>query len=171
MACCSLTYQKYINADGSLDIELLNKLIERKTLVENGVILLDRDVFKKQVFERDNNTCIFCKKEAVDAHHIFDRKLFTDKESFGGYFLYNGASLCELHHWEAEKTEISIAAIVNKTEPKVVIYPKQLDATKVYDKWGNEILYVDGYEMRSPGPLFNDDGVQKILKDKLHLFV
>ena len=168
--CCQFTYQKYINEDGSIDNEILGKLIRKQELREKGIILLDREEFKKQVFTRDGGKCIFCEKDAVDAHHIFDRKLFTDEESLGGYFLYNGASLCEEHHWEAEKTDISIAAIINKISPKFTIYPKCLDSEKVYDKWGNEIISINGFEFRDKGPLFNDGGVQKVLKDKLYMF-
>lgn len=36
--------------------------------------LLTREEFKEQVFARDNYTCIFCNKAAVDAHHIFFHK-------------------------------------------------------------------------------------------------
>src|ERR1035437_2446636 len=100
-SCCRFTYQKYINKDGSIDHEVLNAFQSSYELREKGIILLEREEFKKQVFSRDGGKCIFCEKDAVDAHHIFDRKLFTDEESLGGYFLYNGASLCEEHHWKA----------------------------------------------------------------------
>jgi 5-methylcytosine-specific restriction endonuclease McrA len=61
--------------------------------------LLTREQYKNAVFKRDNHTCIFCDLPAVDAHHILDRKLFAD----GGYYLSNGASVCEQHHWDCEK--------------------------------------------------------------------
>lgn len=62
--------------------------------------LLTREEFKKQVFAKTNGKCCVpgCTCDAVDAHHIMDRKLWSD----GGYYLTNGAALCEKHHWEAE---------------------------------------------------------------------
>lgn len=97
--------------------------------------LLSRPDFKKLVFERDKNKCIFCKKPAVDAHHIFDRKLFKD----GGYYLNNGASVCTECHWKCEKSEITIEDIWDKLGIKETIYPDGLDRSKKYDKWGKEI--------------------------------
>lgn len=63
--------------------------------------LLTREEFKKQVFSQTNGKCCVpdCNCDAVDAHHIIDRKLFTD----GGYYIGNGAALCAKHHLEAEK--------------------------------------------------------------------
>jgi len=63
--------------------------------------LLTREEFKKQVFAKTSGKCCVpgCGLPAVDAHHIMDRKLWTD----GGYYLDNGASLCEIHHLQAEK--------------------------------------------------------------------
>jgi len=42
-----------------------------------------REDFNKAVFERDDSRCVLCDKEAVDVHHVFERKLFED----GGYEL------------------------------------------------------------------------------------
>lgn len=95
--------------------------------------------------------------------HILDRKLFSD----GGYYLGNGASVCEAHHWEVEKTNISVEDVYKAcgiTEP---VIPPQLDKNKSYDKWGNLIL---DNGMREPGDMFFEENVQKILKDKLYLF-
>lgn len=63
--------------------------------------LLTREEFKKQVFAKTNGKCCVpdCTCDAVDAHHIMDRKLWND----GGYYLSNGASLCAKHHLDAEK--------------------------------------------------------------------
>lgn len=33
--------------------------------------LLNRETFKTECFKRDKNKCVFCNKDAVDAHHIF----------------------------------------------------------------------------------------------------
>lgn len=128
--------------------------------------LLSREEFKKLAFERDNNTCVFCPNEAIDAHHIYDRKLFKD----GGYYLGNVASVCSDCHWQCEKTVFTVEDVIEKTNIKNVIKPSCLDDNKVYDKWGNELLE-DGF--RRKGPLFNDDGVQKIFKTQnmLWLFI
>ena len=63
--------------------------------------LLSREEFKKQVFARTNGKCCVpdCNCDAVDAHHIMDRKLYSN----GGYYIVNGAALCSKHHLEAEK--------------------------------------------------------------------
>lgn len=63
--------------------------------------LLTREEFKKQVFNETNGKCCVpgCNCDAVDAHHIMDRKLYSD----GGYYIGNGAALCSKHHLDAEK--------------------------------------------------------------------
>lgn len=119
--------------------------------------LLSREEFKNQVFKRDNYTCIFCNKPSIDAHHILDRKLWKD----GGYYLSNGASVCEEHHQKCEDTSISVEEVREKCKIKEFILPRGFDKNKKYDKWGNEIL--SEYQ-RKKGILFQDDGVQKILK-------
>ncbi len=43
--------------------------------------LLTRDNFREAVFKRDKNLCLVCNKQAKDAHHILERKLWED----GGY--------------------------------------------------------------------------------------
>ena len=42
--------------------------------------LLTREEFKKQIFGKTNGKCCVpgCDLDAVDAHHIIDRKLWTD---------------------------------------------------------------------------------------------
>lgn len=125
--------------------------------------LLSREQFKELVFKRDKYKCIFCDQPCIDAHHIIDRKLWSDN----GYYLNNGASVCEEHHWAVEKTDISVQEVWTKcgiTEPCL---PPQLDPNLNYDKWGN-VLLENG--MRKPGPMFFEENVQKILKDKLYLF-
>lgn len=71
---------------------------------QNNNDLLTREEFKKQVFAKTNGKCCVpnCGCDAVDAHHIMDRRLFND----GGYYLSNGAALCAKHHLEAEKGQI-----------------------------------------------------------------
>ncbi len=119
--------------------------------------LLSREDFKKLTFKRDNNTCVFCNLSAVDAHHILDRKLWKD----GGYYLSNGASVCEKHHWDCEKIIISVEDVRTACNIKEYTLPEGLLKYFPYDKWGNKILK-NGF--REKGILFSDDGVQKILK-------
>jgi len=63
--------------------------------------LLTREEFKKQIFRKTNGKCCVpgCNCDAVDAHHIMDRKLWND----GGYYVSNGAALCSKHHLDAER--------------------------------------------------------------------
>lgn len=120
--------------------------------------LLSREDFKKLVFERDGNKCIICKEMAVDAHHIIERSLFKD----GGYYLDNGASLCSVHHLEAEKTTLSCKEIRDICNISNKIYPEHFYEDTEYDKWGNEVLD-NGFRLR--GELFFDENVQKILSE------
>ena len=73
--------------------------------------LLLRDEFREGVFARDGYKCVFCKKTAeqtpegkLDAHHIIERRLWND----GGYYLDNGATVCEEHHLLCEQTVYSV---------------------------------------------------------------
>ena len=67
--------------------------------------LLTRDQFREQTFARDNHKCVFCGELAVDAHHILERRLWGDSQ---GYYISNGASVCQTHHIMCETTEISV---------------------------------------------------------------
>jgi len=45
--------------------------------------LLDRDTFRETVFARDGHRCVICGNgphngREIDAHHIIERRLFTD---------------------------------------------------------------------------------------------
>lgn len=128
-----------------------------------GNKLLTREQFKEYVFKRDNYTCIFCSQPAQDPHHIIDRKLWSDN----GYYLNNGASVCQAHHWAVEKTEISVEEVWKKCGIKEPFLPPDFNPILQYDKWGNIVLE-NG--MRQPGKMFYLENVQKILKDKLYLF-
>lgn len=118
--------------------------------------LLSRDDFRNGVFTRDNHTCVFCDKPAVDAHHIIERRLWPD----GGYYLDNGASVCEKHHLECEMTLLSVEAVREACGITRVIVPPHLYADQSIDKWGNPVL-ANGQRMK--GELFFDESVQKIL--------
>lgn len=122
--------------------------------------LLTRTEFKELVFKRDNSTCVFCNKPAIDAHHILDRSLFED----GGYYLNNGASVCEDHHWACERTDISVEEVRSACGISEIVLPKMGHPSKVYDKWLNEVLE-NG--TRVAGPLFYQENVRKVLGDKV----
>ncbi len=126
------------------------------TLME-APVLHTRDEFREKVFERDNHSCVICGKPAKDAHHIIERRLFSN----GGYYLENGASLCEEHHIAAEQTTLSCDEIREKAGITRIVIPDQLYDDNAYDKWGNIILPTGN---RLKGELFYDESVQKILK-------
>lgn len=97
----------------------------------------------------------------LSVHHIIERRLFSDF----GYYMDNGATLCEEHHIEAETTELdcdTIRATLGITKP---VIPDTYYPDHEYTKWGDVILS-DGKRMK--GPLFDDDSVQKILKKGPH---
>ena len=94
---------------------------------------------------------------AKDAHHIIERRLFPD----GGYYLNNGASVCEKHHLECEATTISVEQVREVCGITKIIIPPHLYPDQPYDKWGNPLLE-NGRRLR--GELFFDESVQKILK-------
>lgn len=122
-----------------------------------GLKLLSRDDFRNGVFARDGHKCVFCGAPAKDAHHIIERRLFSD----GGYYLNNGASVCEEHHLKCEMTTISVEDVRLACGITKPVVPDQIYDDAPVDKWGNEIL-ASGLRLR--GALFQDESVQKILK-------
>lgn len=126
--------------------------------------LLTRDEFRNAVFARDKYKCVICSEPAKDAHHIIERRLFPD----GGYYLENGASVCEDCHLKAESTEISCNELRDKIGIKNFPIPPHLYRDQEYDKWGNHVM-ANGN--RSKGELFGDASVRKVLQPVLHLFV
>jgi len=130
---------------------------ESEYIPKNPNPLLSRDDFREGVFKRDNHTCIMCQNPAQDAHHILERRLFSD----GGYYISNGASLCGECHLKAETTEISVEEIREKLGIKKKVLPPHLYTDVIYTKWGDTIL---SNGMRTPGELFHDESVQKVLK-------
>jgi hypothetical protein len=135
--------------------------------------LLSRDEFRKQVFQRDKYVCCNCGFKGIldsdgepinlDAHHIIERRLWPD----GGYYVDNGASVCEPCHILAEQTMLSCDVIREKCGIKKHINPPQFYDDDIVDKWGN---YVLKNGQRLPGELFHDESVQKIMEPVLHLF-
>lgn len=127
-------------------------------------ILLTRDEFREGVFARDSHKCVVCGIKADDAHHIIERRLFPD----GGYYLDNGASVCEPCHMKCEQTLISCEELRQRCKIQQVVYPPQYYRDQEIDKWGNPVL-PNGNRLR--GELFYDESVQKVLEPVLHLFV
>lgn len=128
-------------------------------------ILLSRDEFREKVFERDNYTCLVCDQPAVDAHHLIERRLFDD----GGYYLDNGVSVCAKHHLEAEMTTLDADVLRCAAGITSVVLPEGWRDDVEYTKWG-DIMLDDN--TRVPGPLFQEESVQKILARGrvLHLY-
>lgn len=125
--------------------------------------LLSRDQFRESVFARDGHKCVFCGKTAdqtpegkLDAHHILERRLWSD----GGYYLENGATVCEEHHLKCEQTVISVEEVRAAAGIHKIVVPDQFYPEQPLDKWGNYVLE-DG--RRTRGELFYDESVQKVL--------
>jgi len=125
--------------------------------------LLSRDEFRKAVFERDGYKCVNCGAPAQDAHHIVERRCFSD----GGYYIDNGASVCGPCHLKAESTELSCSDLRRLAGIKNIVLPGHLYTDQEWDKWANPIL-PNGQRLR--GELFYDESVQKVIKPVLHLF-
>jgi hypothetical protein len=122
--------------------------------------LLTRDQFREAVFARDGGKCVFCKNPAVDAHHILERRLWTDESETGGYFIDNGASVCAEHHMLCETTELSVEQVRDACGITQYPIPEHLYPDQPYDKWGNPVLQ-NGTRLK--GELFHDASVQKVL--------
>lgn len=122
---------------------------------------MTRDDFRNAVFERDGHKCVICGDPAQDAHHILERRLFSDPEEFGGYFIDNGASVCGPCHIKCEETTISVEDVRAAAGIKKVIVPAHLYRDQIYDKWGNPVM-ANGQRIR--GELYDDESVQKILR-------
>lgn len=99
---------------------------------------MDREEFRKAVFDRDGNKCVVpgCSGAVQDAHHIIERSLWTDPSEEGGYILDNGVSVCGVHHIHAEKNFIPPQAFRYWAHIGRVVLPKGLDPKNIYDKWG-----------------------------------
>jgi hypothetical protein len=121
--------------------------------------LLTRDDFRAAVFARDGHVCVVCRdsESALDAHHIIERRLFPD----GGYYVDNGATVCEEHHLLAEQTVLSCDELRARCGIKTVVLPPHLydDNDFAYDKWGKPCVG----QRRLRGDLFYDVSVQRIL--------
>lgn len=118
--------------------------------------LLTREAFQAQVFARSAGRCVLCPAMAVDAHHILDRKLFSD----GGYVLINGAAVCAQCHWACETTQVSVEQVRLAAGITQAHLPPGWDPDVIYDKWGNR-CWPSG--ARSLGPLGEDAGMLRAL--------
>ena len=129
--------------------------------------MMTRDEFRDAVFARDRNNCVNCGSDAQDAHHLIERRLFTD----GGYHPDNGVSLCGDCHILAEKTLLTPDHLRDAAGIRRVHLPSHLYADQQYDKWGNPVIALD-QGLRLRGELFYDESVQKVLSEGgvLHLF-
>ncbi len=122
--------------------------------------LLSREEFSKQVIGRDE-CCVICNSQSnLVAHHIVERKLFKD----GGYYLDNGATLCDFCHFSAEDTTYPCEHIRKWCGIENIILPPDFEKDQVYTKWGDIVL---SNESRIKGPLFYDENVQRILPDHI----
>lgn len=107
--------------------------------------------------ERDNYKCVFCGYPADDAHHLLERRLWED----GGYYVDNLISVCEKHHRLWEQTVLSVEEGRTAAGITKIVVPAHLYEDQRYDKWGNPILPSGS---RLMGELFEDEGVQRVLK-------
>ncbi len=105
-----------------------------------GMPLLTREAFADVTFARSKGKCVFCDREAVDAHHIMDRKLFPD----GGYYSENGAAVCAQHHLDCEQRCISVEAVRKAAGVMTRVLPPGFDPAWRYDKWGRRLEAVAG---------------------------
>ena len=122
--------------------------------------LLTRDQFREGVFERDKHKCVLCGAPAQDAHHILERRLFSGPQ-LGGYYMSNGASVCGECHIKCEETTVTVEEVRDACGITKPMLPMHLYRDMVYDKWGNPVL---PNKTRLRGELFDDESVQKILK-------
>lgn len=119
---------------------------------------MDRTKFREFVFERDGHKCVMCGEKAQDAHHILERRLFSD----GGYHPDNGVAVCGSCHLAAERTIITPESLREAAGILKPYLPSHLYSDQRYDKWGNVIIS-EGRLLA--GELFFDESVQKVLRE------
>lgn len=116
--------------------------------------LLSREDARELTFKRDQHKCIFCPAPAVDAHHIIERKLWSN----GGYFLDNLASVCDKHHRLCEECIITVEEVRQAAGITNVIVPEGFDPEAIYDKWGKmRYKFPRTYHFDWSLSLMNDD--------------
>lgn len=125
--------------------------------------LLTRKQFREFCLERDNFKCVVCKDDCDNSpHHLISEKLFKQPHELGGYFVDNGATLCNDCHLKAEFTLTSVEDLRKFAKITNIILPDHFEIGVKYDCWGNEIL---SNGQRLKGELFDDTGCQKALKE------
>lgn len=129
--------------------------------------LLTRDQFRERALTRSGGRCVLCGKPATEVHHVIERRLFSDPGEEGGYFDANASAVCGDCHRRCEMTlvspeQIRAAAGITKVIIPASLYDDGVEAGFLMTKWGDVVL-ADG--RRSPGPLFWDESVQKILRE------
>lgn len=138
----------------------------RPSRTVDPLLPLDRQKFHEAVMGRSHGLCVLCGAPAVDAHHVLDRRLWSDGTQ--GLMLGNGAAVCGPCHVRCETTQVSVQVVRQQAGIVAFPLPPCLDPLHTYDKWGNRVL-PDG--TRRWGPL-RDDGVERVLRRGgfLHLF-
>jgi hypothetical protein len=124
-------------------------------------IVLTREAFREKVFARDKNKCVFCGEPAADAHHILDRKLFGAPCEENGYFLNNGASVCNTCHLLCEDCTYTVEQVRTKCGIIEPVLPQGFSPACTYNKWGVEVAtryhYPRTYHFDWSLSLMNDD--------------
>lgn len=99
----------------------------------------NRETFRESVFDRDNKCVVLsCDKEATDAHHLIERRLWIKSKEKGGYLVDNGVSLCNFHHQLAERNILS-PQVLRMWAGLPTVLPSQFNVNKDYNKWGEEM--------------------------------
>lgn len=114
--------------------------------------LLNREEFRNKVLKSTNNKCVFCNTDAVDAHHIIERKLWPDE----GYYFENGCSVCEFHHKLAERNIITPHQCRKAMGHNKTIEP--FDDNEDHNKWGDVLKvkeHFDGW-IKYPSTMYFD---------------
>lgn len=121
--------------------------------------LLTRDQFRDATFARDGHRCVMpgCGAKADDAHHIIERRLWQAPHEKGGYFLENGASLCEPHHQYAAETCVVQPHVYRRwLGVRQTVLPAALDPACSYDKWGVKLKTPTRRQIKYPStPYFH----------------
>jgi len=119
--------------------------------------LLTAERFQAAVLYRDRHRCVFCQQKALGAYHIIEQRAFPT----GGFYLENGAALCEQHRQACDMTLISVDDVRSAAGIETVCVPPDWYEDEKFDRWGNLYLPTG---MRSKGELFYDPAVQRLLK-------
>lgn len=76
--------------------------------------------------------------------------MWSDSIEYGGYLLNNGASLCEVHHKDAENNVLSCNFIRECAGIKDIVLPCKFDTSQTYTKWGKIIKPPARYSIKYP---------------------